>query len=585
MRQAMPLFVVVFAVTCALGIRAQSSPQPLYSFAGNLSVDLQGFAVSGAGDVNGDGVPDFIVGIPGDDQIAPDAGAARVYSGATGALLYTFRGLVGGDNLGWAVAGAGDVNGDGFADLIVGAPRDDPNGRDSGSVRVYSGFDGSMLYNFQGDVTYNMLGMAVAKAGDVDGDGVPDIVAGGLGDATHTSLQGSVRVFSGATGAILHTFGGTSVVGLLGSSVDGAGDVDGDGFDDILAGAPTVMIPSLGTAGRVRVFSGATGTVLYTIPGSAVDGRFGNALASLDDVDGDGRPDFIVGSPTETSPTGDGAVRVFSGATGTLLYSMHGNTPGDVFGFAVDGLGDFNGDGVPDFAASQVHPFTSNSGSGSVQIFSGATGALLGVITGNAPDDLLGRSLSGVGDVDGDGLADLIVGAPIFNGIGPGVGQARVYVTGPVPHLEEPCSSGNVEVVPGSPVDLLFINGSAGAPTRIVDVNVFQPFVFEVAQPPTTLSPALFALGAFTGLPGPTDVTSLPGIGVTCLPVGLNSPGYFILTNNFNPMSPQATPSTPTPWSVTLSGLPFPFTLTVQGVIETQPGVIKVTNAVALRVR
>ena len=150
----------------------------LYTFDGDDADDLFGVSVSGAGDVNGDGFADLVVGAPGDSNNGTDSGSARVYSGIDGNVLYTFNGDDAGDQLGISVSGAGDVNGDGFADLIVGANRDNNNGSVSGSARVYSGIDGNVLYTFDGDDAGDQLGISVSGAGDVNGDGFADLIVG-----------------------------------------------------------------------------------------------------------------------------------------------------------------------------------------------------------------------------------------------------------------------------------------------------------------------------------------------------------------------------------------------------------------------
>ena len=151
----------------------------LYRFENDPFVSFFGVSVSGAGDVNGDGVPDLVVGSPADSSNGANSGRAWVYSGANGAVLYTFDGDPG-DILGFEVSGAGDVNDDGFDDLIVGAEFDGSNLTASGSVRVFSGFDGSVLYNFEGDAGGDRFGHSVSGVGDVNGDGIPDFFAGSV---------------------------------------------------------------------------------------------------------------------------------------------------------------------------------------------------------------------------------------------------------------------------------------------------------------------------------------------------------------------------------------------------------------------
>ncbi|MFQ6092314.1 MAG: M6 family metalloprotease domain-containing protein, partial [bacterium] len=208
--------------------------QLTHSFTGEAAYDELGYSVSGAGDVNGDGFDDLIVGAPLNDAGGPDAGRAYLYSGTTGALLYTLPGGGPGDHFGWSVSGAGDVNDDGYADLIVGAPLNDAGGADAGRAYIYSGATGTLLYPFTGQAAGDWLGVSVSGAGDVNNDGYADLIVGApLNDAGSTDA-GRVYIYSGATGALLYTFTGEAAVDQLGSSVSGAGDVNNDGCDDLI---------------------------------------------------------------------------------------------------------------------------------------------------------------------------------------------------------------------------------------------------------------------------------------------------------------------------------------------------------------
>ena len=169
--------------------------QELYTFNGDNAFDRFGSSVSGAGDVNGDGFDDFIVGAFGDDNNGNYSGSARVFSGADGSVLFTVSGDSLYDEFGRSVSGAGDVNGDGFDDLIVGAFGDDNNGNQSGSARVFSGADGSVLFTFNGDSAGDYFGFSISGAGDVNGDGFDDLIVGARSDDNNGSNSGSARVF------------------------------------------------------------------------------------------------------------------------------------------------------------------------------------------------------------------------------------------------------------------------------------------------------------------------------------------------------------------------------------------------------
>jgi len=197
-----------------------------------------------------------------------DAGSAYVYSGLDGSILYQWEGAAGGDSFGKSVSGAGDVNGDGFADLIVGANGEDPAGfLKSGSAYVYSGVDGSILYQWAGEVPGDQFGYAVSGAGDVNGDGIADLIVGALNaDPGGRAGAGSVYVYSGADGSVLFRFNGERQQEQFGISVAGAGDVNGDGFDDLVLGTrpPNRSGPGPG-AGAAYVRSGGMNGPLIDI--------------------------------------------------------------------------------------------------------------------------------------------------------------------------------------------------------------------------------------------------------------------------------------------------------------------------------
>jgi len=401
----------------------------LKTFDGAVPGDHLGWSVGGAGDVNGDGFADLVVGLPEDATHGLSSGGAQVLSGLDGALLFAFHGDSAGDGFGRAVAGAGDVNGDGFADLIVGAFGDDNNGLGSGSARVFSGLDGTTLFTFNGSGSLDKFGASVAGAGDVNGDGFGDLIVGAPRSPLPSAPAGSASVFSGADGTLLHVFQGTSAGELFGTSVAGAGDVDGDGFADLIVGAPYAN--NNGTnSGRAQIFSGVDGALLFTFDGLAAFDFFGDAVAGAGDVNGDGFADVIVGAPqptTSSTPGGVGQAFVFSGVDGALLLTFNGNLVASWFGGSVAGAGDVNGDGTPDLMVGARLDNNHGPNSGSVRLFSGVNGALLFTLNGDGPGDEFGRSVAGAGDVNGDGYMDVIVGAPMDDNNGVDSGSARVF--------------------------------------------------------------------------------------------------------------------------------------------------------------
>jgi hypothetical protein len=409
-------------------------------FDGGSENDSFGGSVSGAGDVDGDGFDDLIVGAILDDHNGFGSGSARVISGATGATLYTFHGDSVEDLFGFSVAGAGDVNGDGFADLIVGALWDDIGGHhNSGSARIFSGATGAILYTFFSDSAGDEFGNAVSGAGDVNSDGFDDVIIGAFADDNSGMDSGSAKVFSGATGALLYTFNGGAASDYFGVAVSGAGDVNDDGFADLIVGAPhDAEVGSV--AGYARVFSGATGEILCTFHGSAPDDFFGGSVSGAGDVNGDGFDDVIVGARNDIhNGSNTGSARVFSGATGGILYAFYGDSAGNFFGASVRGAGDVNGDGVDDLLAGAPHYGSNGAAPGYARVFSGADGEVLFTFNGESAYDYFGDSVSGAGDVNGDGLADLVIGVSGDDTNGTNSGSARLFFSFGVPTPPKPC--------------------------------------------------------------------------------------------------------------------------------------------------
>lgn len=304
-----------------------------------------GYALADAGDVDGDQVSDVVVGAI---VAAGNFGAAYLYSGATGAFIRRIVGQANGDQFGAAVGSAGDVNSDGRSDILVGATGNDTTGANSGRVYVYSGADGSLLRTYEAESDSDSFGSGVANAGDLDGDGFTDHIVG-ASNAGPTN-GGRAYVYSGQTGAVLLPTllpaAGASEFGSF--FVAGCGDVNNDGTSDLYVGD----YAHAGGRGRAYVFSGADGSTLYSIQGpNPGDGQGPGRGAG--DVNGDGFADFIVGRYTNSSgAAGAGQVAVYSGADGSVLQLMTHQIAGSNLGFDAVGLGDVNGDQKLDFLMS-----------------------------------------------------------------------------------------------------------------------------------------------------------------------------------------------------------------------------------------
>ena len=317
----------------------------LWEFHGQGNSDRLG-VVSSAGDANADGVPDFVLAAPyGGDS---SGGVIYLYSGADGALLWSIDAKKRGNALGEALAAAGDVDGDGHEDVLVGAPGSDPNGPDTGSARVYSGKDGSLIRKIAGQQSPGRFGTSVSGLGDVSGDSVPDLAIGARFESpSGLTKAGSVHVVSGSDGALLYRIDGVVSGDQLGSSLAAVGDVDGDGCEDFLIGAPFANGIAGRDSGTASLFSGATGTLLLTIEGTERDQELGDSVAGAGDVDLDGVPDLLVGSPRGATIATAGHVDVISGDDGTLIQRLHGDQIGDSFGWSLAGVGNTSPEQFP----------------------------------------------------------------------------------------------------------------------------------------------------------------------------------------------------------------------------------------------
>jgi hypothetical protein len=425
---------VVFGKTDTAAVALEALEGAGFPIDGAGDYDYSAYSVSGAGDVNADGLDDVIVGASGADPNGSSSGRSyvvfgkqddtRVFLELLGAGGFMINGEAAGDDLGFAVSGAGDVNGDGMDDVLVGAPRHGGNGFATGRSYVVFGKVDTMMvhaaslgaggFTIDGDVAGDQFGIAVGGAGDVNGDGTPDLVIGAYAADSEGADSGTSYVVFGkadTAGVSVQRLGGVgfemtgdAAGDYSGSVVRGAGDVDGDGFADVIIGAYH-SDPGSTNAGRAYVILGrADPNSLWLgslgIPGFAIDGEAagdeaGRAVGGAGDLDGDGHDDVVVGA-RYADPNGDASGRA---------YVIYGSADPDEVDLATLGAGGF-------------------------------------VLDGEAVDDNAGVSVSGAGDVNGDGFEDLIVGAYGSDAIGMDAG--RGYVIFGVPRADTCCSEHRV---------------------------------------------------------------------------------------------------------------------------------------------
>ena len=475
--------------------------------------DGAGYSVSNAGDINNDGIDDVIIGTfaasTNDSAENPNsrnfAGQSYVIFGSAsgfdsslelsdldGSNGFAINGSSSSDHLGRSVSGAGDVNGDGINDLIIGAPGASPDLtlRNAGQSYVVFGsassfssslnlsdLDGSNGFAINGSEFLGMTGSSVSGAGDINNDGIDDLIVSGgnlsddlyvvFGSASSFNSSLNLSDLDGSNGFAISSDPGQRGVG----DVSGIGDINGDGIDDIIVGFPSDKVNlSEFSAGRSYVIFGNEDGFDSSLVLSDIDGDNGFVINGIDrrdisgfsvsgagDINGDSINDLIIGAPG-ASPNNEGfsgqSYVIFGNASGfdnflelselngSNGFAISGVDSSDASGDSVSGAGDINGDGFDDLiigaSDSGAGDLLSDSvyvvyGSGSfgssleLSNLDGSNGfEILSIGVRDLADDV---SVSGAGDINGDGIDDLIIGAPSADPDGNLTGeQGQIYV-------------------------------------------------------------------------------------------------------------------------------------------------------------
>jgi len=408
------------------GSQLHSDPDVVFS--GASGNDYYGSCVSYAGDLNGDGYNDIIIGSPGCDQAAKDAGCAYVYFGSgniSNEPDLTFTGQKASGHFGESVSSAGDVNGDGFSDIIVG-------GLATEQASLYLGnkaMDNMADLIFKWENSSNHFGNSVSCAGDFNNDGFDDIIIGDFCNHVKGTNTGRAYLYFG--GLSLDSipdliFDGEASLNNFGQAVACAGDVNKDGYSDIMIGAPGYENDNEDRIGRIYIYFGnsmpdANPDVIIT--GTELQ-RSGSYMAAAGDVNNDGYDDIIAAAPFfGNSPYGISYVNVYYGGADMdniadlIIEKMQFG-----FGSGVSGAGDLNNDGFDDIMIG---------GHGNVNIYYGGidmdtVADLIINNIGNSWDEF-GRGLSIAGDINNDGCPDLLIGEPYSNASGNNMGRVYIY--------------------------------------------------------------------------------------------------------------------------------------------------------------
>ncbi len=455
------------------------------TFVGEMGGELSGTSLAAIGDVNRDGYDDFVIGARQQNHYGQEAGCVYLIEGKpTGwkrweNLFLTPQSFVGeapGDLAGFSASAAGDVNGDGFDDFLIGAPYNAEGGSDAGKVYLFLGRRegwgpqtslASADATFLGEAPGGRLGHSVAGVGDVNGDGLDDFLL--AAPYFNNGLPGAGKcylLFGRETGwqpgmplsSANASFVGEAAGDHAGFAVSPAGDVDGNSLADFLIGAPhsdqsglnagTIYLIYGKTLGWVRNFPlvGAN----WSIQGESAGDTAGTCLAAAGDANGDGLDDFLIGAP-ENNHAGEEAGKAYLvlGRTRNVPFppsldqadaSFLGEQPYDRAGFSVDGAGDVNADGYDDILIGSIWSDAAGSDSGKASLILGRpTGWSPATplastpfsYSGEKPQDLAGYRVRGVGDVNGDGVDDFAVSAPTNQDGGEDAGQTYLIFGSP----------------------------------------------------------------------------------------------------------------------------------------------------------
>ncbi|MBA3547431.1 MAG: FG-GAP repeat protein [Nannocystis sp.] len=434
---------------------------------------------------------------------------------------FEITGEVMGDTAGRSISGPGDVNGDGLPDILIGAPKSAVNGKSSGtSYVVFGKLDSTPVFlelvavgqggfSIEGEAAQQFSGQSLRGAGDVNGDGLADLVIGALGASPNGPFSGRAYVvFGRGAGKPVHlldiaagtgpgfVMNGAVELDFAGSAVAGAGDVNGDGLADVVIGAYGADING-DTSGRSYVVFGKPSQsaielaqVAVGIGGFAIDGELefdqaGASVAGAGDVNGDGLADVFIGAPlADPSGKNSGRAYVVFGKPDTKLvklvdvvagsggFAMNGQQSRDYAGFSLDGVGDVNGDGLSDVIVGAYGANPAGNASGRSYVVYGKQSTDLVNLTavanggdggfaldGELEEDYSGFSVAGAGDVDGDGFADVIVGAFANDAKGASAGRGYVVLGGDYSNLARKVGGLGPDNLAGTAAAELFIGG------------------------------------------------------------------------------------------------------------------------------
>lgn len=390
------------------------------------------YSLSPAGDVNGDGYSDVLVSVFTNEFGVSKDGKVQLLLGTGNGLgsapAWTIEGK-GGTNFGESIAQAGDVNGDGYFDVIIGASRFS-NGEDNeGAAFVYygspSGLSSTPAWTMEGNQANSFFGISVSTAGDVNKDGYADVIIGAHYFDNGETNEGRVFIYLGSASGLgktpFFTAEGDQVNAFFGKAVACAGDVNRDGYSDVLIGAPGYDNGQI-NEGRAYLYLGTymgmTQSASWTGESNQAEANYGNTVAAAGDVNGDGFSDAIIGSNRyDEGQSNVGKIFVYMGSangfSGFPDWTYTGNKIDGNMGISVASAGDINGDSYGEVIVGS-YGFNPEVSTGDVFVFygsrKGTTNEMIMIDKKKYPGGFIGMSVASAGDTNGDGYADILAG-------------------------------------------------------------------------------------------------------------------------------------------------------------------------------